>query len=517
MSGRLALLYLDRGNGWECLTPHENDQAALESLSIDWGVDSIGDQPDAPVLRFTIRDRSGDLAGDVLYLAGAKVWLQKTDAVPWQTFDIAGQWRQVAESVSWAELADLKPPAIPATPDTGLETVFYGRVTVGGEVTQRKSKGDWLVSLYASGMSVLAHRQAMQGPEQSGALAGHHWPVSPSERLDVLQARLAALGAPFDDTALAWLRRHLPPATAPYGNDSHPDLITLVRNLASSSPDWPLVYEACEQGRNMPGVMTVGLPGSPAYVAMLSDGTLATSWQGHVTGTVRAELVMVDDTTLALPDPVTQVTLKGRKVTWDGEKSVFGFEDSELTFSDRGLVPDNLTESQKSVSVDSDAVIRDNTGGRWTAGVYMPSDSDRLRRADVILANSTRLRPQSLRVESRKVDDVEYAAQFHPWAGLPLTFIHNRYTPLVARDGTPATAGAWLPVGGTLTYRHTAGEATWSNELDLHPLPRDPTLQPLRWGDLRPLTCRWERVTDMTWSEWAQIDVIATNESELDK
>lgn len=517
MSGRLALLYLDRGNGWECLTPHENDQAALESLSIDWGVDSIGDQPDAPVLRFTIRDRSGDLAGDVLYLAGAKVWLQKTDAVPWQTFDIAGQWRQVAESVSWAELADLKPPAIPATPDTGLETVFYGRVTVGGEVTQRKSKGDWLVSLYASGMSVLAHRQAMQGPEQSGALAGHHWPVSPSERLDVLQARLAALGAPFDDTALAWLRRHLPPATAPYGNDSHPDLITLVRNLASSSPDWPLVYEACEQGRNMPGVMTVGLPGSPAYVAMLSDGTLATSWQGHVTGTVRAELVMVDDTTLALPDPVTQVTLKGRKVTWDGEKSVFGFEDSELTFSNRGLVPDNLTESQKSVSVDSDAVIRDDTGGRWTAGVYMPSDSDRLRRADVILANSTRLRPQSLRVESRKVDDVEYAAQFHPWAGLPFTFIHNRYTPLVARDGTPATAGAWLPVGGTLTYRHTAGEATWSNELDLHPLPRDPTLQPLRWGDLRPLTCRWERVTDMTWSEWAQIDVIATNESELDK
>lgn len=512
MSGRLALLYLDRGNGWECLTPHENDQAALESLSIDWDVDSIRDQPDAPVLRFTIRDRTGDLAGDVLYLAGAKVWLQKTDAVSWQRFDVSGQWQQVAESVSWAELADLKPPAIPPAPDSGLESVFYGRITVGGEVTQRKTKNDWLVSLYALGMSVLTRRQTAQGPEQSGALAGYHWPASPAERLDVLQGRLAALGVPFDDMSLAWLRRHLPPALAPYGDDSHPDLITLVCNLASSSPDWPLVYEAYEQGRNTPGVMTVRLLGSPAYVAMLPDGTLATSWQGYVTGSVRAELVMVDDTTLALPDPITQVTLKGRKVTWDAEKSAFGFEDSELTFSARGLVPDNLTESQKSVSVESDAVIRDDSGGHWTAGVYAASDSDRLQRAAVILANSTRLRPQSLRVESRKVDDVEHAAQFHPWAGLPLTFVHNRYTPLVARDGTPATAGAWLPIGGTLTYQHRAGEATWTNELDLHPLPRDPTLAPLRWIDLKPLTCKWERLPEMTWSEWGQIDLITTEQ-----
>lgn len=510
MSGRLALLYMDRGKGWECLTSHENDQAALESLSIDWGVDSIGDQPDAPVLRFTVRDRTGDLAGDVLYLAGAKVWLQKTDAVPWQRFDIAGQWRQVDSSVSWDELADLKPPTIPPTPDSSLETIFYGRVTVGGEVTQRKS--DWLVSLYASGMSVLTQRQAKQGPEQSGTLAGHHWPVDPVERLDELQTRLASLGVPFDAAALAWLRRNLPPALAPYGDDSHPDLITLVRNLASSSPDWPLVYEASEQGRAAPGVMTVGLPGSPAYVAMLPDGSIATSWQGHVTGSIRAELVMVDDTTLALPDPVTQVTLKGKRVTWDDDKQAFGFEDSELTFSDRGLVPDNLTESQKSVSVESDAVIRDDTGGHWTAGVYAASDSDRLQRAAAILANSTRLRPQSLLVESRKVDDAEHASQFHPWVGLPLTFIHNRYTPLVARDGTPATAGAWLPIGGTLTYQHKAGEATWSNELVLHPLPRDPTLQPLRWMDLKPLTCKWERLPEMTWAEWAQIDLITTEQ-----
>ena len=159
-------------------------------------------------------------------------------------------------------------------------------------------------------------------------------------------------------------------------------------------------------------------------------------------------------------------------------------------------------------------MIRDDSGNHWTAGVYLPSDSDRLRRAAVILANSTRLQPRSLKVESRKVDNVEHSTQFHPWSGLPLTFIHNRYTPLVARDGTPATAGAWLPIGGTLTYRHRNGEAVWSNELDLHPLPRDPTLAPLRWIDLKPLTCKWERLPAMTWAELAQIDVI-TNEQEL--
>lgn len=510
MTGRLALLYLDRGRGWECLTPHENDQAALESLSIDWGVEKIDKQPDAPVLHFTIRDRSGDLAGDVLYLAGARVWLQKADAVPWQRFDVPGQWQQVDPAVSWAGLEDLKPTPIPARPDTSLESVFYGRITMGGEVSQRQT--DWLVSLYASGMSVLTQHQATQGPEQTGALSGFHWPISPSERLAELQSRLTALGVPLSDSAIAWIRRHMPPALAPYADDSHPDLITLVRDLASSCPDWPLTYEAYERERSTPGVLTVALPGSVVIVAMLPDGSIAARWHGQVVPAVRAEQIMVDETTLGLPDPVTQVTLRGQRVTWDETTQQFGFEDSELTFTDLGLVPDNLTESQKSVSVDTDAIVRDDTGGKWLQGIYQPSDADRLQRAAVILVNSTRLRPQSLRIESRRVDDVEHADQFNPWSGLPLTFVHNRFTPLVARDGTPATAGAWLPIGGTLTYRHQTGEAVWTNELNLHPLPRDPNIRRVRWIDLQPLTCKWERLPPLTWAEWAQIDLITTEQ-----
>lgn len=514
MTGRIALLYLDRGNGWECLTPHEADQAALESLSIDWGVARIDEQPDAPVLRFTVRDRSGDLAGDVLYLAGARVWLQKTDAVPWRRFDVPGQWRQVDQMVSWDELEDLDPPAIPATPDTSLETVFYGRVTVGGTVTQR-DKGDWLVSLYASGMSVLTHRQAQQGPYLGlPQLDGYHWPYDPAQRLDVLQQRLAdSRDMPvFDD--LDTMRALLPPSVAPYAGDSFPDTITIIRNLVSSSPSWPLVYEAYVTGRSNPAVFTPVLCGGYARIAMLADGSVAVSYRGHVSGTIPADQVMVDATELGLPDPVTRVVVKGKKATWDDGKQRFGFEDTELSYSDQGLVPDNLAESQKSVSVDTDAILKDDTG-RWNPGVFAPSDGQRQQVAAVILANSTRLIPQQLKTDSRKTDDTEHAGMFHAYPGHPLVFIHNRYTPLTDRDGTPATGGAWLPIGGTLTYRHRGREATWSNELQIYPLPRDPTTQPLQWRDLEPVACKWQRLPAFTWSEFAQIDMITTDMKEL--
>lgn len=512
MSGRLALLYMNRGDGWQCLTPHENDQAALESLSIDWGMDSIGDQPDAPVLRFSIRDRTGDLAGDALSLAGAKVWVQKTDPPAWRTLDMSVPWRQATPSMTWDELEDMKPPAIPDAPDEALETVFYGRVTVGGDITQRPA--DWLVSLYASGMQTLAQRQAAQGSELDGQLAGHHWPTDPAERLNVVQARLSDSGAPvFSPDAMTWIARHLPPVLAPYADDSHPDLITVARNLAAQSPDRPTLYERF--ARALPDAFDVALPGSTAWIALLPDGSLAVSYRGRTSRTLEAATVMVDKTTLALPDPVTQITVKGRKVTWDADKSLFGFEDAETVMSDQGLVPTNLTETQKSLTVDTDAVLRDDTNGVWPHGVWEPTETDRVQAATMILVNATRLRPKSLRIDSRHVDDMDHADAFRPSPGDPLAFVHNRYTPLVSRDGTPATAGAWLAIGGTLTYRHIAGEAAWTNEVELQPLPRDPSLSPLRWDDLEPLTCRWERVAPMTWAELAQINLISTDEKEL--
>lgn len=515
MTGRIALLYIDRGNGWECLTAHDNDQAALESLSIDWGTDDLGEQPDTPIMKCTIRDRTGDLAGDVLYLMGARVWLQKTDAVPWGRFTPAGAWQDMP-NVAWDELEDLDMPPIPREPDTGMETVFYGRVTEGGDVTQRHAKGDWLISLTMSGMSVLARRQSEQGPFFGlSELDGFHWPYDPVARLDLIRERLAAGGMPvIDGPRLDRFRRMLPTSMAPYQSDSYPYLSTILTSLVSGMPDMPLVYEAYETGRDNPAVYAPVPSGAYAAVVLTTIGRIAGEWDGHDVTPVPADQVLVDDTTLGLPDPVTRVVLKAKRVTWtekgdNGEEGGrFGFEDAQAEMSDRDKVPANLTESRKSVTIDTDAVIRDDTAGRWTPGIWTPSETDRDRYAAWILANSTRLIPQGLTADSRHIDDDAYPGAFRIWADTPLVFIHNRYTVLTGRDGTPVTAGAWLPVAGTLTYRHHGRSATWRNELKMRALPRNPTVRPLMWDDLATMTCAWRRLDAFTWAEWAQIDEI---------
>lgn len=518
MSGRIAFLYLNRGDGWERLTDHRRAHAALESLTVEWGTDSIDEQPAPPVLSVSIRDNDGSMAGDSLYMAGAEVWLQKSDEPTWNDFKPAGTWASISNTITWTTLTDLHEPVQPATPDTALETVFRGRITAGGTVTRRAD--DWTISIKANGMGILADRTADQGNYLGiRQLDGYHWEYDPTARLDVIQSRLKAMGAPvFTPNALAWLKTHMPPSLAPYAGDSFPDLDTIIGRLASSSPLWPLIYEIHARGETTRGLYSITLAGGYGVIRLDTAGRIAATVEGSAVPVLPAALVMVDADTLDMPDPITNITLKGRKITWkkdeDSEENTplagtFGFEDTETTFSSLGTVPANLTESRKSISVETDAIITDDTAGEWPHGHLTPSEQDRRRYAAIIRANSTRLHPVGLKVDTRRISDLNHPDLFRASAPNPLVFTHNRYTPLLSRDGAPATAGMWQPIGGTLTYRHQGGRAVWANEFEtLHPLPRDPSISPPTWAAMNAVTCQWQQVAQLTWAELSQIDRI---------
>ena len=80
-----CFMFIDTGNGWTPVNDSAKDIAALDSFTIDWGSDSIDEQPEPAVMTFTLRDKTGRLAGQALTLAGMKVIMQFSDQPRWRT------------------------------------------------------------------------------------------------------------------------------------------------------------------------------------------------------------------------------------------------------------------------------------------------------------------------------------------------------------------------------------------------------------------------------------------------
>ena len=84
-----------------------------------------------------------------------------------------------------------------------------------------------------------------------------------------------------------------------------------------------------------------------------------------------------------------------------------------------------------------------------------------------------------------------------------LAFASTRYTKLLDSQGSPVTSGAWLAIGGTLSFQWTGGEPELRNELTITPLPMLPS-ELSTWGDVDPLSIPWPTLT-FTWGEFGQI------------
>ena len=93
-----CFMFIDTGNGtgWTPVNDSAKDVAALDSFTIDWGSDGIDEQPDPAVMSFTIRDRTGRLAGQALTLASMKVVVQFSNQPRWMDLTPAmGSWHDL--------------------------------------------------------------------------------------------------------------------------------------------------------------------------------------------------------------------------------------------------------------------------------------------------------------------------------------------------------------------------------------------------------------------------------------
>ena len=91
-----CFMFIDTGSGWTPVNDSAKDIAALDSFTIGWGSDGIDEQPEPAVMTFTMRDKTGRLAGQALTLAGMKVIVQFSDQPRWQDLQPSmGGWKDL--------------------------------------------------------------------------------------------------------------------------------------------------------------------------------------------------------------------------------------------------------------------------------------------------------------------------------------------------------------------------------------------------------------------------------------
>ena len=278
-----------------------------------------------------------------------------------------------------------------------------------------------------------------------------------------------------------------------------PDLSTVLHKLAAPLPDVALWYETHQHGSEH---LAARYAGDKASITLHSDGTLSVEGAGMEQKALYASDIRINETDMTLPDPVAQVTLKTRKAKWDDNDQKVTFEDAEATVTDRGRLPRNLTETIEAVTFETDAVSVDESGGHWPGTVWQPSDAQRDQWADWLATQTLKPIPEAPTISSRDIDLDLYEHTLQPSAIL-LAFASTRYTKLLDANGSPVTAGAWLAIGGTLSFAWDGDEPDLSNELTITPLPMIPS-ELSTWADLDPIGLPWT-ATVFTWGEFGQI------------
>lgn len=496
---RQPFLFIDRGHGWENLTGHQGGVCALRDFTVDWGTDDPTTQPDINVLRFRLLDRNGDVAGNSSSLAGAKVWIQLTRMPLWADLNADSEWGQTDNNMTWRDfhISHVPDPTLPPDPDA--LTIFRGTMSTGG-IIEQLGDGRYMLSLFANSSLVRAKRTTQQGPTSSDpAWAGYHWAVTASQRVDEIQRRLQSLGCPpLSDSTAKWLKIKSP-NLAPYDASSFPDLITVLYAIAAADPELPLYYETHQHGGE---TLEAVHAGAKASITLHANGTLTVTCGDRTEPVVQGDKITVDSHTLTMPDPVSQIIVKGKKVEWQDSDKRLTFSEDEMELSDRGRLPANLKETIASVGIETDAIITDASEGHYEGQVWQPSDAQRDQWADWLQVSTLRLRPEKITASSRFIDIDDFEQQLQPSASL-WAFVSNRYTRLLSNDGRPATSGAWLATGGILSFSWQDGRPTLSNEISIRPLPMTPpTIS--RWQDLAPIAMPW-RGLSFTWGEFSQI------------
>lgn len=261
-----CFMFIDTGNGWTPVNDSAKDIAALDSFTIDWGSDSIDEQPEPAVMNFTLRDKTGRLAGQALTLAGMKVIVQFSDQPRWQDLQPSmGGWEDLRIPIS--SLHRAYSPGSPESTDSPASTMFAGTVSTGGSI-EPASGGGWLLKLSATSRMAVWKRLQSQGPTDTAAKwNGAHWIGTPSARLQEMNRRASAQGAP--EAQLDGLA--LPSSVAPYTPSDHPSQLDLLHRLTAGPrlPQWHEVYDGATSS------LRPLFLADPIAVHLSSDGRLS--------------------------------------------------------------------------------------------------------------------------------------------------------------------------------------------------------------------------------------------------
>lgn len=488
-------MFIDTGNGWTPVNDSAKDIAALDSFVIDWGSDSIDEQPEPAVMSFTLRDRTGRLAGQALTLAGMKVVVQFSNQPRWMDLTPAmGCWRDLRIPID--SLHKTYSPDSPDSPDSPSETMFAGSVSTGGSI-EPASDGGWLLKLSATSRMAIWKRLQSQGPTDTAAKwNGAHWIGTPSARLKEMNRRASAQGAP--EAQLDGLA--LPSSVAPYTPSDHPSQLDLLHRLTVGPrlPQWHEVYD---------GAASTIRPlflADPIAVHLSTDGRLNVLTDGETRYALSAADIEAS-TDLSITEPLTQVVINAKRVKSDNGK--LSFDDVEITMGDQDRLPPQLTVMQKSLTVDSDMLAVDDSGGVWNSGgTSNVSATDRANIAQWLESHDLRMVPKTVTFDSRRIDPARF-----PWAYVAspsgaFLIAKAKASILVGSDGRPAFTGPVMTIGGTLRYRWSAGTPTLTQEATITPfrplLARQPT-----WSDLAKSTLEWRQI-DMHICDLSMIQTI---------
>lgn len=467
-----CFMFIDTGHGWTPVNDSAKDVAALDSFTIDWGSDSIDEQPDPAVMSFTLRDRTGRFAGQALTLTGMKVVVQFSNQPRWMDLTPAmGGWRDLR--ITLDSLHRAYSPDSPDSPDSPAETMFAGTVSTGGTVSPT-ANGSWLLELTATSRMAVWKRLQSQGPTDTAAKwNGAHWIGTPSARLAELNRRAKAQGAP--EAQLDGLT--LPASVAPYTASEHPSQLDLLHRL-TASPRLPQWHETYDGGTSTLRPLCLA---DPIAVHLSTDGTLTILTDGETRQALSASDIEAA-TDLSITEPITQIVINAKRVKADNGK--LSFDDVEITMGDQNRLPAQLTATQKSLTLDSDMLAVDESGGVWNSGkTSTVTDADRADIAQWLESHDLRMVPETVTFNSTRIDPARLPWLYKASPSGPFLIVKTKASMLTGSDGRPTFTGPITSIGGTLRYRWCDGTPTLTQEATLAAL-RPLLTKQITWADL---------------------------------
>jgi len=319
-----------------------------------------------------------------------------------------------------------------------------------------------------------------------------------------MNRRASAQGAP--EAQLDGLA--LPSSVAPYTSSDHPSQLDLLHRLTVGPrlPQWHEVYDGATSS------LRPLFLADPIAVHLSSDGRLSVLAGGETRYALSAADIEAS-TDLSITEPLTQVVINAKRVKSDNGK--LSFDDVEITMGDQSRLPPQLTAMQKSLTIDSDMLAVDDSGGVWNSGgTSNVSDTDRANVAQWLESHDLRMVPETVTFNSTRIDPARLPWLYKAAPSGPFVIVKAKASALIGSDGRPSFTGPITTIGGTLSYRWRNGKPTLTQEATLAAL-RPLLTNRITWADL-PSGLSWQQL-DLHICDLSMIQIIDASSPTAEK